>query len=129
MGAARQRIIPLAMPAQRSGEIIQEWIDRHSAEGRRHLRRPARWHNTGWRHTCANGRYWTGSETDLVSGCDSGLHKDQNLIQDGSSANAWQNKGILPMFGFPTRVRLLYHKKPSRWPPHTRGPTVTLSSR
>lgn len=29
------------------------------------------------------------------------------------------NAGILPMFGFPTRVRLLYHKTPTRrsWPP------------
>ncbi|WP_331712653.1 helicase C-terminal domain-containing protein [Caballeronia udeis] len=29
------------------------------------------------------------------------------------------NAGVLPMFGFPTRVRYLYHKRPStgRWPP------------
>jgi len=25
--------------------------------------------------------------------------------------------GILPMFGFPTRSRLLFHRKPQRWPP------------
>ena len=25
--------------------------------------------------------------------------------------------GILPMFGFPTRTRFLYHKQPHRWPP------------
>ena len=30
------------------------------------------------------------------------------------------NAGVLPMFGFPTRVRLLYHGRPRRphpWPP------------
>ncbi|NLX97564.1 MAG: DEAD/DEAH box helicase [Rhodopirellula sp.] len=26
--------------------------------------------------------------------------------------------GVLPMFGFPTRTRLLFHKKPHRWPPN-----------
>jgi hypothetical protein len=25
--------------------------------------------------------------------------------------------GVLPMFGFPTRSRLLFHKQPNRWPP------------
>ncbi len=25
--------------------------------------------------------------------------------------------GVLPMFGFPTRTRFLYHKRPLRWPP------------
>lgn len=27
------------------------------------------------------------------------------------------NRDILPMFGFPTRARLLYHKQPANWPP------------
>jgi len=27
------------------------------------------------------------------------------------------SEGILPMFGFPTRTRLLFHKAPRRWPP------------
>lgn len=45
--------------------------------------------------------------------------QDQSLVQDGLSERL-ANKGILPMFGFPTRARLLYHKQPKNWPPrHT----------
>ena len=40
---------------------------------------------------------------------------DQSLVQDGLSERL-ANKGILPMFGFPTRARLLYHKQPNQWP-------------
>ena len=42
--------------------------------------------------------------------------QDQSLIQIGLSERL-ANRGILPMFGFPTRARLLYHKQPSNWPP------------
>src|SRR5262249_32368835 len=42
--------------------------------------------------------------------------QDQSLVQDGLSERL-ANKGILPMFGFPTRARLLYHKQPQNWPP------------
>lgn len=42
--------------------------------------------------------------------------RDQGLVQDGLSERL-ANKGILPMFGFPTRARLLYHKQPQNWPP------------
>lgn len=45
--------------------------------------------------------------------------RDQSLVQDPLSERL-ANKGILPMFGFPTRARLLYHKQPQNWPPrHT----------
>lgn len=42
--------------------------------------------------------------------------QDQSLIQDALSERL-ANRGILPMFGFPTRARLLYHKQPRIWPP------------
>ncbi|QFI67983.1 DEAD/DEAH box helicase [Sinorhizobium alkalisoli] len=42
--------------------------------------------------------------------------QDQSLVQDGLSERL-ANKGILPMFGFPTRARLLYHRQPRNWPP------------
>lgn len=48
---------------------------------------------------------------------------DDNLYQDGLSERL-ANQGILPMFGFPTKVRNLFHERPlkniSKWPP-TRG--------
>lgn len=41
---------------------------------------------------------------------------DPALIQDSLSERL-ANRGILPMFGFPTRQRLLYHRSPGIWPP------------
>jgi len=43
--------------------------------------------------------------------------QDASLIQEALSERL-ANRGILPMFGFPTRARLLYHNKPRNWPPH-----------
>lgn len=40
---------------------------------------------------------------------------DASLIQDALSERL-ANRGILPMFGLPTRARLLYHKAPRSWP-------------
>jgi DEAD/DEAH box helicase domain-containing protein len=40
---------------------------------------------------------------------------DQRLVQDKLSERL-ANRGILPMFGFPTRVRYLYHKAPRDFP-------------
>jgi hypothetical protein len=39
--------------------------------------------------------------------------------------------GLLPMFGFPTRSRLLYHREPKRWPPEDviqRDESIALST-
>src|SRR5262249_43540897 len=41
---------------------------------------------------------------------------DPALVQDGLSERL-ANSGVLPMFGFPTRARLLYHSTPRSWPP------------
>jgi len=41
---------------------------------------------------------------------------DPALIQDSLSERL-ANRGILPMFGFPTRQRLLYQRSPGNWPP------------
>jgi DEAD/DEAH box helicase domain-containing protein len=43
---------------------------------------------------------------------------DQSLIQDSLSERL-ANRGILPMFGFPTRQRLLYNRAPRDWPPRS----------
>src|SRR5262249_41331819 len=52
---------------------------------------------------------------DLVSEVTAAA-QDQSLVQEGLSERL-ANKGILPMFGFPTRARLLYHRQPQSWPP------------
>jgi DEAD/DEAH box helicase domain-containing protein len=40
---------------------------------------------------------------------------DPSLVQDGLSERL-ANRGLLPMVGFPTRSRLVYHKSPRNWP-------------
>lgn len=56
--------------------------------------------------------------TGLVPAID-GAVQNTHLVQDQLSERL-ANAGILPMFGFPTRVRYLYHKLPQAggaWPP------------
>lgn len=55
---------------------------------------------------------------DLIPAIDA-VVRDPHLVQDQLSERL-ANAGVLPMFGFPTRVRYLYHKRPSvggQWPP------------
>ena len=97
-----------------TGEIIQEWIDRHTSEvedicdallvGTKLAR------DVSARTTAVD---WIVS--DLVSAVTAAT-QDPSLIQEGLSERL-ANKGILPMFGFPTRVRLLHHQRPAKWPP------------
>ena len=56
-------------------------------------------------------------QNDLVSDIDRVVN-DQTLSDQSLSARL-AHRGILPMFGFPTRVRLLYHDQPTPrpWPP------------
>ena len=95
-------------------EIIQEWIDRHGStiekiydslligtrlEGKADKREEA----IGW------------ISRGLVPKI-TGATQDPALVQDKLSERL-ANQGILPMFGFPTRARFLYHQQPRRWPP------------
>ncbi len=98
-------------------EVIQEWIDGHSGvigdvcdallvgtrlAGRASERAYAiNWIATGLVPKVTNATL------------------DQSLVREGLSERL-ASHGILPMFGFPTRQRLLYHRQPSNWPPrHT----------
>ena len=95
-------------------EIIQEWIDRHRAAiegicdslliGTR-LERKAD----------ERGEVINWVSRELVPKITSAT-QDPALVQDKLSERL-ANQGILPMFGFPTRARLLYHQQPRRWPP------------
>nr|WP_292651943.1 DEAD/DEAH box helicase [Mesorhizobium sp.] len=56
--------------------------------------------------------------TGLVPDIDAAV-RNTHLVQDQLSERL-ANAGVLPMFGFPTRVRNLYHKRPAaggQWPP------------
>jgi len=109
---------PDATPAGYSGstvaDIVQEWIDRHPAEVE---------------HACdlllvgtilaADPAMRTAAlnfvRNSLVQLVTDASH-DATLIQEGLSERL-ANRGILPMFGFPTRARNLYHGQPRNWPP------------
>ncbi len=56
-------------------------------------------------------------QSDLIGEID-GVVSDQSL-SDNSLSKRLAYRGFLPMFGFPTRVRLLHHDSPSArpWPP------------
>ena len=57
-------------------------------------------------------------QNDLIPDIDR-VVADQSLPDDSLSARL-AYRGILPMFGFPTRVRLMYHhdpRSPRPWPP------------
>ena len=56
--------------------------------------------------------------TGLVPRIDAAV-ANPHLVQDQLSERL-ANDGVLPMFGFPTRVRFLFHKRPTaggKWPP------------
>lgn len=105
---------PIGFTGTTVADIIQEWIGRHHIAvigmcdallvGTRLAGDIAQ-------RTAAIG--WI--ETHLVPEITAAT-QDQSLIQDALSERL-ANRGILPMFGFPTRARLLYHKQPANWPP------------
>jgi ATP-dependent helicase YprA (DUF1998 family) len=95
-------------------EIIQEWINRHAAE-------VASICDTLLAATRLAGD--APRRAAMIQSIQAGLvHEvtqataDPALIQDALSERL-ANRGILPMFGFPTRARMLYHKAPRNWPP------------
>ena len=95
-------------------EIIQEWVDGHSIEIGEVC--DALLIGTGLAGDRAAQKAaidWI--RVDLVPAVTEAT-EDGSLIQDALSERL-ANKGILPMFGFPTRSRLLYHKRPRLWPP------------
>ena len=109
---------PISPPPGYSGstiaEVIQQWIDRHPDE-------------IG--EVCDALLVGTRME-GRASERDQAMHWIQHqLVQEVTAATAdpalvqhslserLANRGILPMFGFPTRARYLYHRHPGRWPP------------
>ena len=107
---------PENAPAGYSGEtvaeIIDEWILRNAGEVESLcdalavgtlLKDSDRLQATDW------------IKTELVQAV-SNAAGDPTLIQNVLSERL-ANRGLLPMFGFPTRVRYLYHQRPQAWPP------------
>lgn len=95
-------------------DIVQEWIDGHHAIVERvcdSLLVSTRLAGDPHERTAAVA--WI--RNDLVPEITRAT-TDPALVQDGLSERL-ANSGILPMFGFPTRARLLYHNTPRSWPP------------
>lgn len=109
---------PASPPAGYSGatvaEIIQEWIDRHPAEiGQVCDALLVGTRMEGSASERAEAIRWV--QTSLVPAVTAAT-TDPSLVQEGLSERL-ANRGILPMFGFPTRARYLYHRQPGAWPP------------
>ena len=105
---------PAGYQGQTVSGIIQEWIGRHGPEVEEicdSLMIGTRLEDDVGERTKAIG--WIGR--DLVPEVTKAT-QDPGLVQDKLSERL-ANRGILPMFGFPTRARLLYHRRPGRWPP------------
>lgn len=106
--------VPAGYGGATVGHIIQEWIDRHRAviesvcDSLLVATRLA-----GNAAERADAIDWIA--TRLVPEITRAT-QDVTLVQDGLSERL-ANSGILPMFGFPTRTRLLYHNAPRNWPP------------
>ena len=95
-------------------DIIQEWIDRNVAEVENIC--DALLVETRLAGDAAARNALIGWIRSSLVPAITAATQDQSLIQDALSERL-ANKGILPMFGFPTRARLLYHKQPANWPP------------
>jgi DEAD/DEAH box helicase domain-containing protein len=95
-------------------DLVQEWISRNGASivsTCDALLVGTQLANDGVTRQSAIGRI----ENDLVREVTAAT-RDPSLIQESLSERL-ANRGILPMFGFPTRQRLLYHRAPRIWPP------------
>lgn len=100
-------------------DIVQRWLNNHAAEIDFVLE--ALCSGTPWAGTKGDAfrRKMLGYiRTDLISDIDKEVH-NLSYTQEALS-ELLANAGLLPMFGFPTRVRTLYTYWPSRakqWPP------------
>lgn len=97
-------------------DIVQEWIGRNTAAVQDTcdaLLVGTRLAGDGVTHRTAT--QWIAN--NLVAEITAAT-ADQSLIQNSLSERL-ANRGILPMFGFPTRQRLLYHASPRTWPPRS----------
>ena len=105
---------PTGYQGQVVSEIIQEWVDRHRPEVEKicdSLMIGTRLEGDDHERTRAIG--WVAGR---MVGEITSAAEDPSLVQDKLSERL-ANRGILPMFGFPTRARLLYHQRPRGWPP------------
>lgn len=111
---------PETLPKEYSGttvsEIIQQWIDRHPAKIKQVC--DALLVGTRMQSEASEGKQAIkGVQRELVQKITDAV-ENPSLTQNSLSERL-ANVGILPMFGFPTRVRYLYHRDPKgkRWPP------------
>ncbi len=95
-------------------DIIQEWIGRHPIEIARMCDALlVRTRMAADPTARAGALQWI--QASLI-GEITAATTNQSLIQEALSERL-ANRGILPMFGFPTRSRYLYHREPRNWPP------------
>jgi len=95
-------------------ETVQEWIGRHQNEIARILDLllvATRLHANPQHRVDALAYIATTLVPEITRAT-----QDAALVQPRLSERL-ANQGILPMFGFPTQTRYLYHRQPQTWPP------------
>jgi len=96
-------------------EIVQEWIDGHGAEVEHACDMLLTGTTMAATDPASRAAALAFVRTQLVRQI-TNASQDVTLVQDALSERL-ANHGLLPMFGFPTRARNLYHGRPTRWPP------------
>ena len=107
---------PGGPPGPRVRDLVAGWIQQHPRRST-----PLREFSLHSQHpilTCSGPRSSTIIQNQLIAG-NRRTPSSTPTSADTSLSKRLANAGILPMFGFPSRVRLLYHAPPSGhdWPP------------
>ncbi len=97
---------------ERNRPIIEEWIQRHSKDIAAIIECISKETDLN-KSTSEIKHFITGH---LMNSIDAVVSNDRDYPQRALSEKL-SNAGLLPMFGFPTRVRLLYEEVPKRMPP------------
>lgn len=102
-------------PGQTVRELVDGWIQQHTAEIAHVC--DALLHYTSPVLQASRAQLITYIQNVLITSIDTVANDP--MLPDQSLSKRLAYRGILPMFGFPTRVRLLHHDKPTArpWPP------------
>jgi DEAD/DEAH box helicase domain-containing protein len=101
-----------ALEWERNRTLVSQWLEQHSTDIKNIIQCISKETDLN-KNASEIESYIT---NHLVKGIDAVIANDRDYPQTALSEKL-SNAGMLPMFGFPTRVRLLYEKIPKRMPP------------
>ena len=113
--AAEWNLPSSTQPARTVRELVDDWIQQHTADIGHVC--DALLHYTSAALQSSRPQLLAYMQNSLIAAIDATANDP--MLPDQSLSKRLAYRGILPMFGFPTRVRLLHHDKPTvrPWPP------------